>query len=60
VKPDGAGVYVVDDVVSAGMTGKLSVDVGGAKSEAALQPVSGGWSAARMALTLELRTRCAL
>lgn len=44
VKPDGAEVYVVDDgedVVSAGMTGKLTVDVGGTKSEAALQPVGG-------------------
>lgn len=39
MKPDGAEVYVVDDgddVVSAGMTGKLSVDVGGARTRCAL------------------------
>jgi hypothetical protein len=41
VKPDGAEVYVVDDgedIVSSQMTGKLTVDVAGAKSEASLQP----------------------
>lgn len=43
-KPDGAEVYVVDDgedVASAEMTAKLTVDVGGTKSEAPLQPGGG-------------------
>ena len=40
----GAEVYVIydgEDVASEGMSGKLSVDNGGAKSEAALQPAGG-------------------
>lgn len=43
-KPDGAELYVVDDgedVASAGMTAKLTIDVGGTKSEAAMQPAGG-------------------
>jgi hypothetical protein len=43
-KPDGAEVYVVDDgedISSAEMTAKLTVDAGGAKSEAVLQPAGG-------------------
>lgn len=43
-KPDGAEVYVVDDgedVASAQMTARLTVDVGGNKSEAPLQPAGG-------------------
>lgn len=43
-KADGAEVYVVDDgedVSSADMTAKLTVDAGGTKSEAVLQPAGG-------------------
>jgi hypothetical protein len=43
-KPDGAELYVVDDgedVASDGMTAKLTIDVGGTKSEAAMQPAGG-------------------
>lgn len=43
-KPDGAELYVVDDgedIASAEMTAKLTVDVAGAKSEAAMQPAGG-------------------
>ena len=43
-KPDGAEVYVVEDgedISSAEMTAKLTVDSGGAKSEAVLQPAGG-------------------
>jgi hypothetical protein len=42
--PDGAELYVVDDgedISSADMTAKLTVDVGGAKSEASMQPAGG-------------------
>lgn len=43
-KPDGAEIYVVDDgedIASADMTAKLTVDVGGNKSETPLQPAGG-------------------
>jgi hypothetical protein len=43
-RDDAAEVYVIydgEDVASDGMSGKLSVDNAGAKSEAALQPAGG-------------------
>jgi hypothetical protein len=43
-KPDGAELYVVDDgedVDSAQMTAKLTIDAGGAKSEVPLQAAGG-------------------
>ena len=43
-RPDGAELYVVDDgedVASAEMTARLTVDAAGTKSEAAMQPAGG-------------------
>jgi hypothetical protein len=43
-KPDGAELYVVDDgedIASAEMTAKLTLDIGGTQSEAAMQPAGG-------------------
>lgn len=43
-KPDAAEVYVVDDgedISSAGMTAKLTIEVSGVKTEAAMQPAGG-------------------
>ena len=48
--PDGAELYVVDDgedISSADMTAKLTVDIGGAKSEATMQPAGGNKFAAK-------------
>jgi hypothetical protein len=43
-KPEGAELYVVDDgedIASAQMTAKLTIDIGGTKSEVAMQPAGG-------------------
>lgn len=43
-QPDGAELYVVDDgedISSAEMTAKLTIDAGGAKSEATMKPAGG-------------------